>query len=203
MALARNMASALGNNQMKRECGECQLCCKLLPVVSLNKVANQKCEFQKFHKGCTVYRTKKMPIECHVWSCRWITSQLPDNMARPDRVHFVVDTMPDNIVIQDHEADTSHAMECIVVWCDPKHPLAYRNPDLYNWIAEKNKVLMVRMNSRDSIIVFPPALNSTHEWAEVTTEASERDVVTKAVEDAIREGYEQRNGPVQFNLAAR
>jgi hypothetical protein len=186
---------------MTRECGDCQLCCRLLPVVSLDKIANQKCEFQKFHKGCTVYNTKRMPIECRVWQCRWIVSQLPDNIARPDRVHYVVDVMPDNIVIQDHEAGKSHIMECIVVWCDPKHPLAYRNPELYDWVAAQNKVLMVRMNSRDSIIVFPPALNSTHEWAEVTTEAHERDVVTKAVEDAIKQNYDRVNKPVRFDVS--
>lgn len=181
---------------MKRECGECQLCCRLLPVVSLNKVANEKCKFQKFHKGCLVYQTPKMPMECRVWNCRWIVNTIPDNMARPDRVHYVVDLMPDVIVVKNNETGQSNPMQCIVVWCDPKYPLAYRNPELYNWIAIQHKVLMVRMNSRDSIIVFPPAMNSTGEWAEVVTEAHERDEVTKAIEDAIRERYEQVNGPM-------
>jgi hypothetical protein len=180
---------------MKRECGECQLCCRLLPVVSLEKVANQKCQFQKFHKGCSVYRTRKMPFECHTWNCRWIVSTIPDNMARPDRVHYVVDLMPDAIVVKNNETGQSQAMECIVVWCDPKYPLAYRNPQLYEWVATQNKVLMVRMNSRDSIICFPPAKNSTGVWQEVVTVAHERDEVTAAIEDAIKQGYQDVNRP--------
>jgi hypothetical protein len=28
---------------MKRQCGECQLCCKLLPVPPLNKKAGERC----------------------------------------------------------------------------------------------------------------------------------------------------------------
>ena len=38
-----------------RQCGECTLCCKLLPVPPLNKLAGQKCKHQRFpHHGCAV-----------------------------------------------------------------------------------------------------------------------------------------------------
>jgi hypothetical protein len=36
---------------MTRQCGDCQLCCKLLPVPPLQKAAGVACRFQKFHKG--------------------------------------------------------------------------------------------------------------------------------------------------------
>ena len=39
-----------------RQCGDCQLCCKLLPVKSLAKLAGDRCSHQKHHKGCDVYK---------------------------------------------------------------------------------------------------------------------------------------------------
>ena len=42
-----------------RKCGDCQLCCKLVPVadnlVGLHKPANTRCPYQRHHKGCTIY----------------------------------------------------------------------------------------------------------------------------------------------------
>jgi hypothetical protein len=58
---------------MRRECGDCQLCCRLLQVPPLGKKAGQRCQYQKFGKGCAVYHTAKMPPECRLWNCRWIS----------------------------------------------------------------------------------------------------------------------------------
>lgn len=183
---------------MKRECGDCTLCCKLLPVVSLDKKANEKCQFQKFHKGCSVYRTRKMPMECGMWSCKWILGQDTDDMPRPDRCHYVIDHMLDTIVIQDHDSGTSVPLEVVVIWCDPKYPKAYREPHLFKYLerrAKENKAAMVRFNSYDSIIIFPPLLNTSGEWCEVESQSSERDKVTEAIENAVRQSYQQANPP--------
>jgi|GEM_PF-4597542 len=39
-----------------RRCGDCQLCCDLLPVGSLSKNAGALCKFQKFKKGSQAHR---------------------------------------------------------------------------------------------------------------------------------------------------
>jgi hypothetical protein len=47
-----------------------------------------------------VYGKPEMPECCQMWNCRWIVSDLPVDMARPDRCHYVVDVMPDFITLQ-------------------------------------------------------------------------------------------------------
>lgn len=59
----RRPGLARGDRAMKRQCGDSQLCCKLLPVPPLQKAAGASCRFQKFHKGCTVYHRREMPPE--------------------------------------------------------------------------------------------------------------------------------------------
>ena len=39
----------------KQTCGGCTFCCKLLPVDSLGKHANTRCQHQHVGKGCAVY----------------------------------------------------------------------------------------------------------------------------------------------------
>ena len=79
---------------MKRQCGDCQLCCKLLPVPPLGKKANERCQHQKFGKGCAVCSTKRaLPPECALWNCRWIIPVTTPPMPRPDRSHYVIDVM--------------------------------------------------------------------------------------------------------------
>jgi hypothetical protein len=110
--------------------------------------------------------------------------------------------MPDNIVIQDHESGTSHTLEVVVIWCDPKFPKAYRDPPLFRYLerrSHENKAAMIRFNSYDSIIIFPPRLNTSGDWAEVETTASPKDDVTAAIEQALREQY-GRNNPTTFQL---
>ncbi|WFU42630.1 hypothetical protein QA640_09300 [Bradyrhizobium sp. CB82] len=62
-----------GHNPMQ-PCGDCQLCCKLLPVGSLSKSAGALCNFQKYKRG----RAAAMPIECGVWHCRSLVNDNAD-----------------------------------------------------------------------------------------------------------------------------
>jgi len=47
--------------ELMRQCGGCTLCCKLLPVPPLEKLAGQRCQHQRHGKGCAVYETSAMP----------------------------------------------------------------------------------------------------------------------------------------------
>lgn len=80
---------------MNRTCGDCQLCCKLLPVRAVGKGANERCRHQRFGKGCAIYHHPSFPVECRVWSCRWLVDPEAHGLSRPDRTHYVVDIMPD------------------------------------------------------------------------------------------------------------
>src|SRR5262245_37028912 len=90
-----------------RHCGECTLCCKLLPVhggplingirmpSDLDKPAGERCKYQRHGKGCTVYKSYKMPTCCRVWNCRWLVNDDTQDQSRPDRSHLVIDIVPD------------------------------------------------------------------------------------------------------------
>lgn len=70
---------------MPRQCGDCQLCCKLLPVQSLGKEAGQRCKHQRHSKGCAVYaQLERVSPECRLWNCRWLVeNDTADLRLRP------------------------------------------------------------------------------------------------------------------------
>lgn len=77
---------------MSRPCGDCQVCCTLMAVDSLNKPQRTRCEHQ-CSKGCNTYSER--PQDCRDYSCEWIHQ--PDWPARwrPDRLGIVFDRVQD------------------------------------------------------------------------------------------------------------
>lgn len=68
---------------MKRICGDCQLCCKLMPVEEFDKPANCRCEHQRTGKGCAIYADR--PMSCALWNCRWLVDTECAGLPRPER----------------------------------------------------------------------------------------------------------------------
>lgn len=145
-----------------RQCRECTLCCKLLPVRELQKPANTVCEFQRA-KGCSVYQGREFPASCALWSCHWLISD--DDLPRPDRAHYVIDVSPDYIEVGDIR------VRVVQIWIDPKHPNAHRDPKLRAWLERRyektGQVALVRFSSLKAIALFPPAFPAAHgKWVE-------------------------------------
>jgi hypothetical protein len=160
-----------------RQCGDCQLCCRLLPVRSLDKKANVRCAFQKFHKGCSVYNTARMPPECSLWNCRWLVNDDADELSRPDRSHYVIDIMPDFISISDNTTAERRHVQVVQIWCDPKHPEAHRDPALRRWLlrrAEQGVAAIVRFEFPRAVILFAPPLAQDGAWHEVENATREQ-----------------------------
>jgi hypothetical protein len=152
---------------MKRECNECQLCCKLLPVAEIGKPANTRCSQQRQFRGCLLYHSNKMPFSCSLWNCRWLVNDDTKDLARPDRSHYVIDIVPDSIVAQD--GDKIIHIQTIQIWCDPKFPEAHRDPRLRNYLlrrGEEGILGQVRYGSNFAIILIPPNMNSEKKWIE-------------------------------------
>jgi hypothetical protein len=123
---------------MMRECGGCTLCCKLLPVPPLDKKAGERCRFVRTGKGCSVHHTPKQPRECGLWHCRWLVNDEAGDLPRPDRAHYVIDIMPDEMVISDDETGFRQTLAAIQIWCDPAHrDEIMRDAKLRAWIARK------------------------------------------------------------------
>jgi hypothetical protein len=155
-----------------RQCGDCQLCCKLLPVRSplLNKNGGEACKYQKFKKGCSVYHTAKMPGECHFWNCRWLVNDDTADLSRPDRSHYVIDVMPDFITISNNDTGAAQHVQVVQVWIDPRYPDAHRDPALRHYLERRGQegtAALVRFNPRDAVTIFPPAMSDDGQWHEV------------------------------------
>jgi hypothetical protein len=154
-----------------RNCGDCQLCCRLLPVPPLLKKAGQRCKHQKFGVGCAVYGTARMPPECRLWSCRWLVSDDTGDVPRPDRCHYVIDVMPDFVTCRDNETGEEVSVQVVQVWCDPRHRDAHRDPHLRRYLyrrGEEGIGAIIRFDSQDAIAVMPPQLCADGEWHEVS-----------------------------------
>jgi hypothetical protein len=161
---------------MKRECGDCQLCCKLLPVhdnepwrkgAALDKPANTRCPHQRHRKGCAIYSDR--PYACRVWTCRWLVNDDADNLPRPDRAHYVIDSLPDECRTTDNETGEIKNYLAIQVWVDPAHwTEIFTNKSLFDWLEKKAQQFgtpaLLRNGSREAIGVFAPCLTGTGKW---------------------------------------
>jgi hypothetical protein len=154
---------------MSRACGDCQLCCKLLPVRELAKGGGQRCQHQRTGKGCLVYQQPAMPPSCQLWSCRWLVDETA-MVSRPDRSHCVIDIMPDFVTVLDAGGENYHDIECIQLWVDPKYPDAHRDPDLRAYLEricrERNAMVLVRYGETEALPLLPPFMNSEGVWHE-------------------------------------
>jgi hypothetical protein len=168
---------------MNRQCGDCQLCCKLLPmkagkeahtevramignpptIPDFYKAAGDRCPHQQHHKGCRVY--DRRPIGCRVWSCRWLVGDDTEKMSRPDRSHFVIDILPDFVVADDGEKE--QRIPVVQIWLDPDYPGAIDDPELRAYIMRRGAedyACLVRLDAHRAVTVLPPSLTGDREW---------------------------------------
>lgn len=156
----------------ERRCGECQLCCKLVPVKELGKVAGKRCQYQKALKGCRVYHRpdKGFPPSCGLWNCAWLgAGEGTEDLSRPDRVHYVIDVMPDFVTVVKDDGERVD-VPVIQVWIDPAFPDAHRDPGLRAYIkrrAEKEgAAALIRSDSEKAFVLVAPNLSQTGDWYE-------------------------------------
>jgi hypothetical protein len=159
---------------MNRKCGDCTLCCKLVPVPNLGKPAHTRCKHQS-HKGCKVYsRLALISPPCHLWACQWLRNPDAGELHRPDRAHYVIDIMPDFVGIQDEATGKTTDMPAMQIWADPDHPNAWREDKaLRRYIeraAEKDGVLaIIRLDTSHGIALIPPCFCNDGQWHEKET----------------------------------
>jgi hypothetical protein len=158
--------------KLRRRCGDCQLCCKLLPVKSVAKLAGDRCSHQRHHKGCDVYaRLMGVAPECKLWSCRWLVEDDVEGLSRPDRSHYVLDLLPDHITITNEATGEVSHVEVVQIWVDPRYPDAHRDPALRAFLERKAKdniVGLVRYDNTRGLVIFPPELSDNRQWNEVS-----------------------------------
>ena len=77
----------------ERACGECSLCCTVLRVDELAKLAGRPCPELRPHRqghGCGIYARR--PGICRAYRCLWLRGGL-EEADRPDRLGAVLDVV--------------------------------------------------------------------------------------------------------------
>lgn len=143
-----------------RHCGSCTLCCTLVPVGELRKPANTRCEHQ-FSKGCRIYPSR--PPSCRAWNCAWLTDPTTLHLRRPDKVGYVIDSMPDYpTTVEDGVQQTIVVSQ---IWVSAKTPEIWRHDrQLFKWIKASGRPAIVRVGNARATMVVPPALMQDREW---------------------------------------
>lgn len=174
---------------MTNACGDCSLCCTLLPVRAIEKPGAQRCQHQ-CATGCAVY-PKLMSIapECRLWSCLWLSRDQDDatELLRPDQCGYVVDPMPDFVTAQDNETRQETQVPAIQVWIDPTVPGADEAPTLRAYLERKGAqgwCAIIRKSPKTGYVLFPPSMTGG-QWFKHDGSPTERTHTVEEVLDAI------------------
>lgn len=158
---------------MKRTCGECTLCCTLVPVQEIGKLPFTRCE-HLCDSGCSIY--SKRPQSCQLWSCAWLLTHTLI-AERPDRSHYVINPLLATLAANREDGAIIH-FQAVEVWCDPAYPDAHRDPKLRAFLLTTipRGLACVRFNKDDdnTILLVPPHLNSTGDWQERSSTSVDR-----------------------------
>jgi hypothetical protein len=128
-----------------RSCGTCSLCCKVYPVLELDKPAGQWCRHCVPGSGCAVHPDR--PRSCRQFFCAW---RLDPNLGpewKPEACRFVL------------SADPAHA--ALTVMVDPGMPLAWKREPYYSRLKQFSEAALrqdrkVLVNLKGSITVVLP-----------------------------------------------
>ena len=101
-----------------RVCGSCNLCCKVVAVVSLKKPAGQWCQHAVLGRGCRIYGAH--PDDCKVFKCGWLETPEIGDEWKPDKCKMVVRAELDGLRL------------CVDV--DPTSPTVWRREPYYSQI---------------------------------------------------------------------
>lgn len=150
---------------MMRQCGDCTLCCKLVPVKAIEKPAGVKCPHVRWGKGCTIYADR--PRSCREWTCAWRLGADTADLQRPDRSHCVIDELG-SCIYQTHQ-DTGERTKfpAVQIWCDPAHPHAYLHPTILAFMRRRGATglgAIIRYGREEGLVIIPPTLSASKNW---------------------------------------
>ena len=98
---------------VKRECGKCNLCCKLLRISEIKKPPGRSCDHAKCGKGWAIYDNR--PQSCRDFNCLWLQGAWPEAL-KPNKTKVVPGTTADR--------------SSVILYVDSDTPSAYRSPEM-------------------------------------------------------------------------
>lgn len=99
------------------------MCCHVLDIEELDKMAGDLCGKWCAPGGCAIYA--KRPQVCRDFECDWLTERDIPVAMKPDRFGTILMVCPDS--------DQYQAV------CDPKKPNSWRHPMMFKHLVSKAK----------------------------------------------------------------
>lgn len=96
-----------------KQCGKCNLCCKLMIIPELEKPDNVWCTHCDIGTGCRIYDAR--PQMCRDFRCHYLTDDVLGEEWNPARSHFVLRSDGNMLIVQ----------------VDPHRPDAWKRPPYY------------------------------------------------------------------------
>jgi hypothetical protein len=126
-----------------RSCGDCSLCCKLLPVATaeLSKPAGEWCQHcRPGAGGCSIY--ERRPPICRNYKCQWLRHPIIDDAWYPKKCGMVISVS---------EAGSVLAWTITV---DPVTPDAWRKPPYLQHLKRLARTGLTDKEQRFLTLVF-------------------------------------------------
>ena len=122
-----------------RECGDCNMCCKLPEIPSINKKSYSWCKNCNIGEGCNIY--EKRPEKCKEFVCLYVTG-LTD--LKPNKCGF--------FIFPESEQSTTHKI--FTIYSEPhkldKIPTAIMQDNKLSQMVKDNWAFHIRYNSDDN-----------------------------------------------------
>ena len=102
---------------MTNHCGQCSMCCKVLPIAELGKPQMTWCGHFRKGLGCSIYADR--PTACKDFRCVWLHGVLcgdvspDDNALRPDKCKVLA------------RSSVQDGRQVFNLWVDPAYPRAH------------------------------------------------------------------------------
>lgn len=168
-----------------RQCGECTLCCVVMPVSEIGKKANVRCSHLRsiLHAGggvgCSIYHNR--PPGCRRFSCVWLRGA--DIGRRPDQSHLVVDPSVDFVETSNDDTGERTKILVIQVWIDPAFPLAHRDTDFRKWLRSTGRPALIRSSSNQALFL----VYQENKWFEIESKNATGQHTPEEIMEAARE----------------
>ena len=122
-----------------RECGDCNMCCKLPEIPSINKKSYSWCKNCNIGEGCNIY--EKRPEKCKDFVCLYVTG-LTD--LKPNKCGF--------FIFPESEQSTTHKI--FTTYSEPHKldsiPKAIMKDNKLSRLVNDNWAFHIRYNSDDN-----------------------------------------------------
>lgn len=146
-----------------KTCGECEVCCTLMGVKEIGKLAGQECLHVTSGKGCAIYSER--PESCRTFECLWklSTSGILTEKDRPDKCGVMLAPAGDHSAF----SKGTGISPIIMFEAAPGAFKRYHGDRLVNRLKKKVVLILVPYGSKeqDRKLVGPPlAMRKAKEW---------------------------------------